>query len=42
MDLRLATRVTGYDEQARAVAIENEGGETGGIRADVGGSPATS
>ena len=35
MDLRLATRVTGYDEQARAVAIENEGGETGGIRADV-------
>ncbi len=34
MDLRLSTRVTGFDEQAHAVAIESESGETGGIAAD--------
>lgn len=34
LDLRLSARVTGYDEQARAVAIETDGGVPAGIPAD--------
>ena len=35
MDLRLATRVTGYDEKARAVQIETEVGESASIPAQL-------